>query len=80
MLKVLESTKSIIWPGKSKVELGSDSKAVCDGGCKLNESEISNNEFDSGEVKDDKFKKKSQKKSKSKICLNPKNYLSLKKP
>ena len=68
MLKILESTESLTWPGKGRVGVGGDSKARHDGKSELEERETGNNEFD-GKVNDeidDEVRKKDQKTSKSK--------------
>ena len=64
MLKTSGSTKFSTQPGKSEVEVSSNSKAECDGRCKLDRRETDENEVDN-EV-DDEVGKKGQQISKSK--------------
>ena len=64
MLKTLESTESMIQPGKSKIGVGGDRRAGHDGKCKFDKSKVDDDE--GRDNKDDKLGKKGQKISKFK--------------
>ena len=61
MLKILESTKSIIRPGEGRVGVGSDSKAESSSRCKFGDSKVGGSE-----VAEDEVGKKDQEMFKSK--------------
>ena len=66
MLKTSRNIESITRPRKSRTGIDNDSKAKCDGKCKLNNGEIGGDEVGSNKIGDDEFEKNDQKTSKSK--------------